>query len=124
MRSSNTSWIQDLRLRLPRSIKHEPPGQVVHLHDTARLPARMSPQDRLHRLYRRHRGAVGAQVGVGELPDALQALAAAIGCSSPLDEGDLLEESADDLDPVAALAALVPGFEELPVVMMVRSVLE
>src|SRR5207244_3181704 len=53
-----------------------------------------------------------------------QALLAVLRRVSELDECDLFKKTADDLDTVASLASVVPRFEELPVVMMVGSVLE
>ncbi len=44
--------------------------------------------------------------------------------AAELDEGDLLEEAAQDLDAVAALAALAPRFDEGAVVVVVRRVLD
>src|SRR5262249_20793066 len=111
--------VEDLRSRLARCVQCQAPGWVIDLHDATWLAGRVPGQDRLHRLHRRHPVAVRRQVGLRESPDLHPSPAALPLGAGELDERDFLEEAPEDLDPVAALAALVPGFEEGPVVMMV-----
>src|SRR5262245_2380652 len=122
-RRSNGTGVENLGLPL-RCAQDEPAARIVHCHVTSRLALGMTGQDRFHRLDGSDRSAVGAEVVVIQLAHLSQPVGSLPFGTAELDEGDFLEETPNDLQAVAALAALAPGLYERAVVVVVRSVLQ
>src|SRR5882724_6093365 len=115
---SNAACVQYGGLGAAGGEQHEAAARSVDLDDAAGLALGGTVEDRLHRLYDGDDVAVGARVVIRQRSHLCQTFAAQSRGAAEFDVGDLLEEAADDLDAVAALRALAPGFQEASVIVM------
>src|SRR5260221_4127677 len=84
----------------------------------------MSVQNRLQRLDDGHCMTIRGNIIVCKCPHLLQTIISLRGRAAELDEGDFLKKAPDGFDAVAALTPLPPRFQEVSIIVMVRSNLE